>query len=117
MIERAIEDILGIPTNTAPKIEEVVHIRPKRGRVAKGRPPIWALEFYNPEKNRTFALISLCIKDDFDQSIEQLALKLSAYKCRPPAECLKVLKRLRSINKLGYYDNGLIFRTWCCDDE
>ena len=105
-IEKAIEEILGIP-DTKPKQEPR-----KRGRKPQGEIPVWSLEFYNPYKNRTFALISMCIKEDLNQSIEQLALKLSAYKCRKVSECLLVLRRLQRNNLLGYYDNEQRLRKW-----
>ena len=105
-IERAIDEILSLG-----KKEEV---KPKRsrGRQKKDTPPIWALEFFNPEKNRTFALISMCIKDNYNQTIEELAIKLSTLKSRPERECLAILRRLASHGKLGYYDSNLLFRLW-----
>lgn len=102
-IERAINDILDIKVNTMKK---------KRGRNRKSKPEIWSLDFFNPSNNRTYALISMCIKEDFDQSIEQLALRLAADKCRKPTECLSVLRRLRKSGRLGYYDESRVFRMW-----
>lgn len=104
-IELLIDEILCI------KKEEPSQKRP-RGRQRKEKPPLWSLSFYDPNKNTTFALISMCIKDDFDQSLEQLALSLSAYKSRPPRECLSVLRRLLDCGKLGYYDDNRVFRVW-----
>lgn len=104
-IEQMIEEILfgkaKAPTEKRP-----------RGRARKEKPPIWSLEFYNPSKNTSFALISMCIKENPDQSLPELALRLSAYKSRPPRECLTVLKRLEDCGKLGYYDDNRIFRAW-----
>ena len=105
-IERAIERILCIE-----KATEAPPKRP-RGRQKKETPPVWALEFFDPEKNRTFALISMCIKDNYNQSINDLAKRLSHLKSRPFEECLKKLKRLAKEGKLGYYDSNLIFRLW-----
>lgn len=105
-IDKAIEDILCI-TNPP----EATSKR-SRGRQKKDTPPIWALDFFNPELNRTFALISMCIKENYNQSMDDLAGRLSALKSRPKDECLRILKRLASDGKLGYYDSNLIFRLW-----
>lgn len=104
--ERAIEEILGVSKPDLPMPSR------QRGRSKKPRAPIWSLEFYNPDRNRTFALISMCIKDDFNQSIRQLALRLSVYKSRPPMECLNILRMLKNAGRLGYYDSDRVFRTW-----
>lgn len=85
----------------------------RRGRRPTPTPKRWSLDFYNPCDNRTFALISMCIKDDFDQSIEQLALRLAMYKDVSPVEALQKLRALRGCGRLGYYDDKtLFFRTW-----
>ena len=105
-IERALEYILCVEEN-----KKTPQKRP-RGRQKKDTPPIWALDFFNPEKNRTFALISMCIKDDYNQSIYELAEKLSILKSRSFDECLAILGRLAKSGKLGYYDSNLIFRLW-----
>ncbi len=105
-INRAVEYILS------PAIPAEVKQKKPRGRHKKEVPPIWALEFFNPEKNRTFALISMCIKDDYNQSIEELAGRLSELKARPPHECLSVLRKLSQKGKLGYYDSNMVFRLW-----
>lgn len=89
----------------------------KRGRRPKPPTPVWSLDFYNPAGNMSFALISMCIKEDFEQSIEQLALRLSIWKMRPPRECLSVLRRLRRSGKLGYYDKDHVFRTWNGEED
>lgn len=106
-IERAIEYILCIEEN-----KEAVVPKRSRGRQKKEAPPVWALEFFNPEKNRTFALISMCIKDNLNQSINDLAKQLSLLKSRPFEECLGVVRKLAKSGKLGYYDSNLIFRLW-----
>ena len=105
-IEQMIEEILFM------KKENVIREKRPRGRARKEKPPIWSLEFYNPSKNTSFALISMCIKENPDQSLSELALRLSAYKSRPPRECLTVLGRLEECGKLGYYDENRIFRAW-----
>ncbi len=108
-IERAINDILGISYENKANPE----IKPKRGRKALGNRPTWSLNFYEPDKNTTYAVISMCIKEDFDQTLDQLAARVSACKARPKAECLKILKQLSDCGKLGYYDDyTLRFRTW-----
>lgn len=107
-LEHAIDEILGFERKAVPIVP-----KRKRGRQRKKKPPVWSLDFYDPDHNRTFALISMCIKEDFEQSIEQLALRLSAYKYVPPSECLEVLIGLKNSGKLGYYDdNNKLFRTW-----
>ena len=106
-LDRIIDEILVLGAVRSTKQKR------KRGRQYKAPSPVWALQFYEPEKNRSFALISMCIKEDPDQSLEQLALRLSTNKRRPPSECLKILKILRERGKLGYYDDSSrIFRTW-----
>ena len=74
--------------------------------------PIWSLSFYNPKRNRTFALISMCIKDDFEQSLSSLALRVAMCKKRPAGECLAILRDLKRHGLLGYYDDDRIFRLW-----
>ncbi|MBQ7119772.1 MAG: hypothetical protein IJO09_06110 [Oscillospiraceae bacterium] len=105
-IDRAIDYILCIEKSNSTEIKR------SRGRQKKDTPPIWALEFFDPEKNRTFALISMCIKENYNQSIGDLAQKLSVLKSRPLGECLSVLRSLAKCGKLGYYDSNLIFRLW-----
>ena len=102
-IEKAIDEILGIKSAHAPK---------KRGRRKLPQTHIWSLAFHDPYHNVTYALISTCIKEDFDQSLEQLALRLSIWKSRPKSECLRVLRRLKRSGRLGYYDESCVFRTW-----
>ncbi len=107
-IEREICDIFGI----TPTKEPLPKPR-KRGRRPLEKPPIWSLNFYEPTKNITYALISMCIKEDFDQSMDELATRVSKCKGRPKAECLKVLHEIRDSGKLGYYDDyTLRFHTW-----
>ncbi len=105
-IERAINNIFGIST-------EKPATKKKRGRRPLEKQPIWSLNFYEPDKNITYAVISMCIKEDFDQTLEQLATRVSACKARPKAECLRILRNLSDCGKLGYYDDySLRFCTW-----
>ena len=106
-IEREIFEIFGI-TPQHPSNE-----KRKRGRRPNAEQPTWSLDFYEPERNITYALISMCIKDDFDQTLPQLAARLAACKGRPKSECLKILKNLSECGKLGYYDDySRIFCPW-----
>ena len=82
-----------------------VTVKKARGRRKRDPIPTWALDFYNPARNRTFALISMCIKDDFDQSIEELAFRVAKQKSVSPAKALEVLLNLKARGQLGYYDN------------
>ncbi len=107
-IERIIDEIL-----TPAEEETPVRVPKKRGRRKNPPIPVWALDFYNPTGNRTFALISMCIKEDLNQSIEQLALRLAAYKAVSPTLALKVLSSLSICGKLGYYDDKTLhFIPW-----
>ncbi len=107
-IEREINDILGITPDKKPPANPQ-----RRGRPRRGIQPIWSLNFYEPTRNTTYALISMCIKEDFDQSLDELAMRVSRCKERPKSECLKVLRELRECGKLGYYDDyTLRFHTW-----
>ena len=105
-IDKAIDEILCMGKKA--------EVKPKqpRGRQRKETSPIWAIEFGNPEKNRTFALISMCIKDDMNQSVSELAKKLSALKGRPVSECLTVADKLLTRGELGFYDDERYFRKW-----
>ncbi len=102
-IDLAIDDIL--------RKEEETCEQEKQEQPAKRRGP-WALHFYDPERNLSFALISICIKENPFQSIEELALRLSIWKLRPVAECLSVLRHLKKKGMLGYYDEFRVFRAW-----
>lgn len=105
-IENAINNILGIAKSGSAE-------RKKRGRRPNEEQPVWSLNFYEPDKNITYALISMCIKEDFGQTLEQLAARVSACKGRPKSECLKVLRNLSDCGKLGYYDDySQFFCTW-----
>lgn len=68
------------------------------------KPPIWQCDRNDPANNVTLALISMCIKEDMEQSIENLAIRGAANKERPVEECLAVLRELRDKGDLGYYD-------------
>lgn len=108
-IERFIEELLGID-------EKGEAEKPKNRKT--GRPstryliPIWAISEEKSSKTRTLALISMCIKEDMSQSIEELAERVAENKQRPYAECLAVLRELRKKGKLGYYDEERRLVRW-----
>ena len=106
-IEAAIDEILNLNSE---KTEKRVPGKPGRKR----NPPtqIWSLSFHDPQHNITYALISTCIKEDYSQSLEQLAMRLSIWKSRPINECMCKLRSLKRSGKLGYYDENCVFRTW-----
>ncbi len=111
-IENAINEILGISDK-----KESLFSPKKRGRRKLPRQKIWSLDFYDPQQSITYALISICIKEDFDQSLEQLAMRLSIWKSRPIRECMRVLRKLKKTGKLGYYDESRVFRTWNGEEQ
>ena len=85
----------------------------KRGRRRKSPSPTWALDFYNPAGNRSFALISMCIKDNLNQSIDELALRVAKQKSVSPASAMQVLLDLKERGLLGYYDDKTLhFIKW-----
>lgn len=107
-IEREINDILGIAPEGKPPVSPQ-----RRGRPPLKKQPVWSLDFYEPTRNITYAVISMCIKEDLEQSLDELATRLSRCKERPRSECLRVLRELSLCGKLGYYDDyTLRFRTW-----
>lgn len=107
-LDAMIDNILSLNQPEAP-----VPLKKKRGRRKKAPSPIWALDFHNPAGNRTFALISMCIKDNFEQSIEELALQIATLKSVSPATALKVLLQLKKRGQLGYYDSKTLrFAQW-----
>lgn len=117
-IERAIEKILslGERKQVAPSPEPVEKPKIKK---RTGRPPsresipVWAIDYDDPAKNRTLALISMCIKEDYSQSLSELAMRLALCKARSHDECLEKLLELQSIGHLGYYDDATrIFCVW-----
>ena len=71
-----------------------------------GRPPdeedprIWKVG----ELEITTALISMCIKEDLNQTLVELASRVAVGKCRPLGETLAVLRELEEKGDLGYYD-------------
>ena len=72
-----------------------------------GRPPdeddprIWKVG----ELEITTALISMCIKEDLNQTLTELASRVAVDKCRPLGESLAVLQELQEQGRLGYYNN------------
>ena len=73
----------------------------------RGRPPgeddprIWKVR----ELEITTALISMCIKENLNQTLTELASRVAVDKCRPLGESLAVLRELEEKGKLGYYNN------------
>ena len=115
-IERIIEEILGMTEKREDeeKTEEAPPPLPKRkkGRQKVGELPIWAVGDEATSRRRTFAFISMCIKDDPEQSIEELAEKVAEFKQRPYGECLAVLRELRKKGELGYYSDEYRLIPW-----
>ena len=107
-IEQEICAIFGITPNTETQPQPR-----KRGRKPLEKQPIWSLNFYEPTRNITYAVISMCIKEDYDQSLDELATRLSKCKGRSKSECLRILTDLKNSGKLGYYDDyTLRFHIW-----
>ena len=106
-IEREIEKLLGIDENGGAA-------KPRK----TGRPstryliPIWAISEEKSSKTRTLALISMCIKEDMSQSIEELAARVARCKDRPYSESLAVIRDLEERDKLGYYNEERRLVRW-----
>lgn len=60
----------------------------------------------------TIAHISMCIEEDFNQTLEELAARVAESKECPYDEALKVLTGLREQNRLVYYDKEMVPRLW-----
>ena len=84
----------------------------RRGRIAAPEQPIWCVDPFSRRNSVTSAVISMCIKEDFGQTLEELAERLSRLKSRPKGECLAVLRELRQKGTLGYFDDEFTFRVW-----
>ena len=115
-IERAIEKILSLGEKKAEKPAPPPEPRAQQKTKRKvGRPPsrceipTWALDYDDPANNRSFALISMCIKEDYSQTLRELAMRLALCKSRSPDECLEKLISLRDAGRLGYYDDETRF--------
>ena len=85
-----------------------------------GRPPdeddlrIWKVR----ELEITTALISMCIKEDLNQTLTELASRVAVDKCRPLGESLAVLRELEEQGRLGYYnDFGTDWIPWKAKKE
>ena len=122
-IERAIELILALGKKEEKKKTAEKTMQPKIKKKA-GRPatrssiPVWAIDYDDPANNRTLALISMCIKEDYSQSLRELAMRLALCKSRSPDECLQKLLWLRDEGHLGYYDDETrVFCIWEKDGE
>lgn len=85
-------------------IDAILRLHHTRGRKHKIR-QVWDVQRHDPEHNVTIALISMCIKDDMNQTFEQLIERVSQTKERPYGECLAVLSELRNKGELGFYDD------------
>ncbi len=84
----------------------------RRGRRPIPKNPVWAVDPFSQDKSVTSALISMCIKEDFNQTLLELARKLSELKDRPQSECLAVLRDLKKRGHLGYWDDSFTFNLW-----
>lgn len=75
---------------------------------------IWAVDRFDRNNSSTCAVISMCIKEDYNQTLAELAERLSKLKARPLSECLAVLRDLKKNGNLGYfvYRDGYYFRRW-----
>lgn len=60
----------------------------------------------------SFALISLCIKDDLQQTASDLAFRLAQEKKIPFTSAAYVVHYLRKKGKLYFYDNDLYIHIW-----
>lgn len=60
----------------------------------------------------TIAHISMCIEEDFNQTLEELAARVAESKECPYEEALKVLCELKEQGRLIYYDKELIPKIW-----
>lgn len=76
------------------------------------RPPVWAVNPFSRENSVTCAVISMCIKEDFEQTLSELAERLATLKDRPCGECLSVLRDMKKRGHLGFYDDEFNFNPW-----
>lgn len=72
----------------------------------------WQLEFKNPNNDASFALISMCIKEDFKQDINTLSRKLAKIKRIKISECRMRIEELYEKGLLGYFDKDYYFCRW-----
>ena len=88
--------------STVTNIAREIGISPVPGRIGseKKQYPTWD---FRP-MSATFAVISLCIKDDMSQSLEELAHRLADVKYEPVEVCYKKLKELQAKGELYYYN-------------
>lgn len=88
--------------STVINISREIGIAPVPGKIGseKKQYPIWDFE----PMSATFAVISLCIKDDLSQSLEALAHRLADVKCEPVEVCYSKLKELKEKGELYYYN-------------
>lgn len=64
---------------------------------------IWQTESYDNEHNISLSLISCCIKDDLQQTLGELALRVAFVRKLPFLEVARHLTELRRDDKLGYF--------------
>ena len=89
----------------------------KRGRPQKiANLRTWAVDPGDPFNNSTLAVISMCIKEDMNQTLEELAERVKKCKRRPVDECLAVLKELKEKGHLGFFvwdgKSGFCYKKW-----
>lgn len=60
----------------------------------------------------SYALISLCIKDDLHQTAEELAYRLAQEKKIPFTAAAYVVSKLRNEGRLFFYDNDYCIHIW-----
>lgn len=88
----------------------------RRGRRPGPRLPVWAVNPFDAKNSVTCAVISMCIKEDYNQTLPELAERLSELKERPVSECRAVLRDMKKRGTLGYFvcddNNGFYFRRW-----
>ena len=84
----------------------------KRGRQRAPLQLIWSTDPFDRKRSVTSAVISMCIKEDFNQTLPELAMRLSELKGRSKSECLAVLRDLKKRGHLGFWDDEFTFRLW-----
>lgn len=82
-----------------------MRVKIARGRRKSPRPPVWMLDFNGPGHGTSLAHISMLIKEDKYQTIEELAERLADDRELTERECLRVLKKLNRKNRLGYFSD------------
>ena len=92
---------------------EIIRRCTKLRRSTPGFDVIWKVDKGDNRRNITLATISICIKEDMRQSLNELAAKVAKCKNRPIPECIEVLQKLLDKGNLGYYDKlTLEWKSW-----